>query len=61
MTALEFRAALKALGLTQRGFAERLGVTTTATNNWAMGRQRVPRFAAYALELLAQLQQRDAA
>ena len=61
MTAAEFRAALKALGLSQRSFAERLGVTATATNNWAMGHRPVPRWASYALELLAQLQERDAA
>lgn len=54
MTATQFRSTLKALGLTQRSFAspERLGVDVHTVNRWATGALPVPRYAAYALELL---------
>lgn len=52
MTADEFRAALKSLGLRQRWLAERLGVETSTVNRWATGKAPVPQYAAYVLELL---------
>ena len=52
MTADEFRAALKALGITQKWLAGRLGVAPQTVNRWVSGELAVPRYAAFALELL---------
>lgn len=53
MTAAEFRAALKRLGLTQLALAglERLGVHKATVNAWATGKVPVPRYASAYLEL----------
>lgn len=55
MTALEFRAALKALGISQRWLARHLGVAVSTVNRWAQGDFPVPQYAAFALELLSEL------
>jgi DNA-binding transcriptional regulator YiaG len=55
MTALEFRAELRRLGLTQVWLAQRLGVRTTTVNRWAMGTLPVPQYAAYVLWLIGEL------
>jgi transcriptional regulator with XRE-family HTH domain len=54
MTADEFRAALKRIGMTQRELAaaEHLGVNHRTVSLWATGVLPVPRYAEYALELL---------
>jgi transcriptional regulator with XRE-family HTH domain len=52
MTATEFRAALAALGIPQRQLATRLGVEVSTVNRWALSKIPVPRYAAYALEIL---------
>lgn len=52
MTAEEFRATLKSLGLRQRVLAERLGVEASTVNRWATGKAPVPQYAAYVLELI---------
>lgn len=56
MTAPEFRATLKALGLSQRSFALRIGVEISTVNRWATGKATVPRYAEYVLELLRDAQ-----
>lgn len=53
MTAPEFRAVLKTLGIRQRWLAERLGVTAISVNRWAVGTVAVPQYAVAYLELLA--------
>jgi DNA-binding transcriptional regulator YiaG len=55
MTALEFRAALKTLGVSQRWLASRLGVGPVTVWRWARGDLPVPQYAVFALELLAEL------
>lgn len=52
MTAPDLRAALRALGLTQREFAARIGVASNTVNRWVMGTIEVPPYAAYVVELL---------
>jgi DNA-binding transcriptional regulator YiaG len=52
MTPIEFREALKALGLTQRSLASTLGVAVTTVNRWARGLAPVPQYAVAYLELL---------
>lgn len=52
MTPADFRAALKALGITQRWFAERLGVGHVTVCRWASGNLAVPKYAEYVVELL---------
>lgn len=52
MTAPEFRAALKSLGLRQRWLAERLGVNKTTVNRWATGELPVAPYVPFVLELL---------
>jgi DNA-binding transcriptional regulator YiaG len=52
MTAGEFRAALKACGLSQVGLARALGVATTTVNRWAQGEIPVPQYAKAYLDLL---------
>lgn len=55
MTPAQFRAALKACGLTQRAFAERLGLAYSTVNRWATGEIKpIPRYAIAYLELLAE-------
>ena len=54
MNALEFRAAIKSLNITQRALAARLGVTTSAVNRWAKGIRPVPQYVVCVLELLAE-------
>lgn len=54
MTPETFRSTLKALGLSQRSFASRLGVNVHTVNRWALGQLPVPRYAEYVLELLAE-------
>lgn len=55
MTADEFRASLKALGISQRWLAGRLGVNTATVNRWAQGTLPVPQYAVFALSLVEQL------
>jgi len=55
LTALEFRAALETLGVSQRLLAFRLGVAPVTVWRWAGGDLPVPQYAVYALELLAEL------
>jgi len=50
MTAAQFRAALKALGLSQRRLALRLKLDPKTTNRWARGKSPIPESVA---ELLA--------
>ena len=54
MTHIEFRSALKALGITQREFARRLGVSELTVGRWCgmSGGLPVPGYAVYVLELL---------
>lgn len=49
----EFRAAMKALGLSQRDLASRLGVALSTVSAWATGKAPVPKYASAYLELLA--------
>lgn len=53
LSAAEFRAALRARGLTQRRLAQFLGVSAVTVNRWALGALPVPRYAACVLDLLA--------
>jgi DNA-binding transcriptional regulator YiaG len=52
MTHDELRAALKCLGLTQREFASRLGVSPLTVWRWVRGDLAVPKYAAYVVTLL---------
>lgn len=56
MTAAEFRAELRRLGLAQLEIADRLGVTPDTVSRWATGKVPVPRYAEYVLELLVALE-----
>ena len=42
MTPTELRARLAALGLTQRGLALRLGVSSRAVRHWCAGSREIP-------------------
>jgi transcriptional regulator with XRE-family HTH domain len=54
MTPAKLRDTLKAIGMTQAGFAERLGLSDTTVNRWARGRAPVPGYAeAYLREITA--------
>lgn len=55
MTAPEFRAALKALSITQKFLADKLGLDKTTVWRWARGDTPVPQYAAFTLELLHEL------
>ena len=54
MTAVEFRAAMRNLGITQRALAERLGLAISTVNRWAMGQAEVPQYAVAYLESRAE-------
>ena len=55
MTADEFRATLKALGLRQNWLARRLGVLPGTVNRWAQDEVAVPRYAESYLKALSLL------
>jgi DNA-binding transcriptional regulator YiaG len=55
MTPTEFRATLRALGLTQRALAERLGLATSTVNRWAKGHADVPQYAVAYLDLVREV------
>jgi len=44
MTSDEFRAELKALGLSRRALALRLGLAVTTVNRWALALAPVPQY-----------------
>lgn len=52
MAGPEFRAALAALGLSQREFAERFRQHPVSVSRWCNGNHRVPAWIPAALELL---------
>jgi DNA-binding transcriptional regulator YiaG len=52
MTPDEFRAALDALDMPQRQFAQRAGVTPEAVNRWCSGKNAVPEWAAWLVTVL---------
>lgn len=52
MTPGEFRAALKALGISQKWLAGRLGVPAPTVNRWATGKHPVAPYVPFVLELL---------
>lgn len=54
MTHTEFRTALRRLGISQRRFADRIGVGHDTVNRWATGKRPVTPCAAYVLTLLAE-------
>ena len=54
MTGDEVRAARKKLGLTQRAFAERVGVVTNTVARWERGEMTVGSTAIILIRLLAQ-------
>jgi transcriptional regulator with XRE-family HTH domain len=55
MTTAEFRSTIRALGLTQRALAERLGLATSTVNRWAQGQVEVPQYAVAYLECCSEL------
>ena len=55
MTSEEFRAELRALGLSQRALAMRLGLAVTTVNRWALALAPVPQYAVAYLELRREL------
>lgn len=52
MTADEFRAALTALGMTQRWFAKYVGSNERTVRRWAEGTQDIPQWVPVMLALL---------
>lgn len=52
MTPAEFRAALKALGMSQRRLAQVWGVDPVTVNRYATGKLPIPPIAAFALRLM---------
>jgi transcriptional regulator with XRE-family HTH domain len=54
MTAAEFRAAIAALGYSQRGFATYTGSNERTVRRWALGEQDIPPWVPVLLRLLAE-------
>lgn len=52
MTGPEFRAALVALGMTQRAFARRFGLIEGSVSRWVIGERAVPSWVPPVLDLL---------
>lgn len=57
MTADEFRAELKELGIKQRWLANTLGVSANTVNRWATGEIPVPAYATAYLGLLRRVRE----
>lgn len=55
MTANQFRTAIAALGLTQAGAAEFLGVSLRTSQGWALGEYPVPLAVARLLRLMVKM------
>lgn len=51
MTGIEFKEAIKSLGLSQSEFARETGMSLSAINEWARGRAKIPGIAAAYLRL----------
>ena len=60
MTPEEFRAALAALGFSQRGFAAHTGSNERSVRRWALGEQDIPRWVPVLLRDKAALQDKVA-
>ena len=60
MTGIEVRQVRKRLGLTQREFARRVGVTSNHVAKWEREVVRVSRIAAILISLLDDLHQKEA-
>lgn len=52
MTPAEFRAGLQSLAITQKAFAEMLGLNHRTVKVWALGEGAIPSYAAVILRLL---------
>jgi DNA-binding transcriptional regulator YiaG len=52
MTSNEFRAALEAVGYSQRGFATYTGSNERTVRRWALGEQDIPPWVPVMLELM---------
>jgi DNA-binding transcriptional regulator YiaG len=52
MTTKQYRAALKTLGLSQRGFARIIGMGERSSRRWALDEARVPDPVAILLRLM---------
>jgi transcriptional regulator with XRE-family HTH domain len=61
MSAADFRAELRELGLLQKDIARLLGVKPPQVNRWATGRAAVPRYAVLVLLLMRQAGRRGTA
>lgn len=55
MTALQYRAAIEKLGLSQRGAGAFLGVDERTSRRWALGEAQVPESVALLLRLMIRL------
>jgi hypothetical protein len=60
MTPTDYRKALTALGLTQAGAADFLGVSLRTSQGWALGDHRVPVAVAKLLALMIKLKLKPA-
>jgi len=61
MTGDELRDALATLGMRQRAFAARVGVTPNTVNRWIGGAVPVPRYAEAFIDVLLAEQRREPA
>jgi transcriptional regulator with XRE-family HTH domain len=60
MTGPELRAALAALGLPQRRFGRRFGISAVSVNAWCAGRVPVPPWVPPVLDLLRREHEEEA-
>ena len=51
MTAAAFRRRITALGISQRGFARRVGVNERTVRRWIAGQQDIPQWVGLVLDL----------
>lgn len=55
MTALQYRASIEKLGLSQRGAAAFLGVDERTSRRWALGEAQIPESVSLLLKLMIRL------
>lgn len=51
MTARQFKAAIKKLGISQRSYAKHLGVNERTVRRWVSGKTKVPPLVAFAVKM----------
>jgi len=54
----EYRAGIRKLGLSQKDYAKRIGVSQTTVSSWVNGRYPIPMWARHMLAILSETREK---